>query len=67
MLSHPLGAQFKALTAALVGIGMLMKDGLMLMACVFFVLWSFGALKFMLLLLGVAALKSANWEKLLRI
>ena len=40
MLGHPLGAQFKALTAALVGVGMVMKDGLLLMACVFFVLYS---------------------------
>jgi len=66
MLGHPMGAQFKALTAALVAVGMVMKDGLILLGCVFFVLYSFGVVKFAALLLAVAALKSMHWEKLIK-
>mmetsp|Transcript_22869 Transcript_22869/g.54681 ORF Transcript_22869/g.54681 Transcript_22869/m.54681 type:complete len:358 (+) Transcript_22869:82-1155(+) len=55
LLSYPLGAQLKALTAAVMGLGMVMRDGLLFAGALALVLWSFGPMKFAALLVALAA------------
>mmetsp|Transcript_35566 Transcript_35566/g.111263 ORF Transcript_35566/g.111263 Transcript_35566/m.111263 type:complete len:352 (-) Transcript_35566:1776-2831(-) len=49
LLSYPFGSQMKAITMGVMGLGMVMRDGLLFIGSMLFVLLSFGAIKFVLL------------------